>query len=74
MQAYSGEERPASEMAIIRSGGFFPFKNIYITAVDGKKLGLKDTRVAVFRESTRSMSTFLLPIYYMSSRFPLMGP
>ena len=44
---YSGEERPASETAIIKGSGVFPFKNVFITGVDGKSLGLKNSRAAV---------------------------
>ena len=44
---YSGEERPASETAIIKGSGVPPFKDVSITGVDGKSLGLRNSRAAV---------------------------
>lgn len=47
METFSSGEEPQSETAVIKGSGFFPIKNVWIIAVDGKKLGMSNSKAVV---------------------------
>ena len=47
MQTFSGNQLPASETALVKGSGIFPFKDICITSVDKESLGLTNSKAVL---------------------------